>query len=76
VLIYLQEIGHLENLEHLDVSRNCLGEVPFEISNCLNLEELNLDENYLLLRIPQKIFMLPKLVFISANSSFLMTYIR
>ncbi|XP_058466306.1 uncharacterized protein LOC131439385 [Malaya genurostris] len=67
-----REIGLLANLEMLDVSNNRLNEIPVELSQCLNLKELIINENYLLVRIPNKIFTLPRLVYLSAEGCNLM----
>ncbi|XP_065083103.1 leucine-rich repeat-containing protein 57-like [Ochlerotatus camptorhynchus] len=62
-----KEIGTLENLEVLDLSKNRLTEVPTELANCTKLKDLILDDNYLLCRIPTKLFAMPQLMFISAE---------
>nr|XP_029736210.1 leucine-rich repeat-containing protein 28-like [Aedes albopictus] len=62
-----KEIGALENLEILEVSKNRFSELPVELSNCHKLKELILDDNYLLCRIPTKLFMIPQLTYVSAE---------
>ncbi|XP_019536164.3 uncharacterized protein LOC109407551 [Aedes albopictus] len=62
-----KEIGALENLEILEVSKNRFSELPVELSNCHKLKELILDDNYLLCRIPTKLFTIPQLTYVSAE---------
>lgn len=62
-----KEIGQLQNLEILELSKNRLTELPIELSHCLNLKELILDDNYLLCRIPTKVFTMPQITYLSAE---------
>ncbi|XP_058834530.1 uncharacterized protein LOC131691871 [Topomyia yanbarensis] len=62
-----QEVGQLVNLEVLDVSNNRLNEIPVELSQCVNIKELILNDNQPLVQIPQKLFTLPQLVYVSAE---------
>lgn len=61
------EIGALENLEILELSKNRFCELPVELANCRYLKELIMDDNYLLCRIPTKLFLMPQMTFISAE---------
>ncbi|XP_055620179.1 leucine-rich repeat-containing protein 39 [Toxorhynchites rutilus septentrionalis] len=62
-----REIGFLHKLEILELSKNRLFEIPIELSRCINLKELVLDDNYLLSRIPTKVFTLPQLIYLSSE---------
>ncbi|XP_021711673.1 plant intracellular Ras-group-related LRR protein 7 [Aedes aegypti] len=62
-----KEIGALEKLEILELSKNRFSELPVELVNCRNLKELIMDDNYLLCRIPTKLFLMPQMTFISAE---------
>ncbi|XP_038112765.1 leucine-rich repeat-containing protein 28 [Culex quinquefasciatus] len=62
-----KEIGQLQNLEILELSKNRLTELPIEMSHCLGLQELILDDNYFLCRIPTKVFTMPQITYLSAE---------
>jgi len=49
------EIGNLRKLEHLNISKNKLTRLPVEISTCVRLIELNLNDNPDVWHIPERI---------------------
>lgn len=45
VLKLFQFVGNLKKLTHLDVSENCLEDIPADIGECRQLTELTLSSN-------------------------------
>uniref|UniRef100_A0A182RGK3 Disease resistance R13L4/SHOC-2-like LRR domain-containing protein n=1 Tax=Anopheles funestus TaxID=62324 RepID=A0A182RGK3_ANOFN len=61
------EIGQLHKLEVLEVRKNRLTDIPIHLSKCIGLEDLLMDDNPGLVSIPNRVFNLPSLTYVSAE---------